>query len=44
MVLVKIVHSVVVSKVQVPDVEGSNEDRCELTRYPYGRQFIDEVH
>ncbi|XP_057792172.1 uncharacterized protein LOC131009006 [Salvia miltiorrhiza] len=28
--------------VPVPDVEGSNEDRCELTRYPYGRLFIDE--
>ncbi|KAL6578838.1 hypothetical protein OROMI_009054 [Orobanche minor] len=26
----------------VPDVEGSNEDRCELTRTPYGRQFIDK--
>ncbi|KAL6556957.1 hypothetical protein OROHE_006833 [Orobanche hederae] len=25
----------------VPDVEGSNQDRCELTRTPYGRQFID---
>ncbi|KAK6159874.1 hypothetical protein DH2020_003255 [Rehmannia glutinosa] len=28
--------------IPVPDVEGSNEDRCELTRTPYGRQFIDE--
>ncbi|KAH6819071.1 T-box protein [Perilla frutescens var. frutescens] len=28
--------------IHVPDVEGSNEDRCELTRTPYGRQFIDE--
>ncbi|KAL3623257.1 hypothetical protein CASFOL_032073 [Castilleja foliolosa] len=26
----------------VPDVERSNEDRCELTRTPYGRQFIDK--
>ncbi|GFP99773.1 hypothetical protein PHJA_002121400 [Phtheirospermum japonicum] len=26
----------------VPDVEGSNEDRCELTKTPYGRQFIDK--
>ncbi|XP_073135124.1 uncharacterized protein [Henckelia pumila] len=26
----------------VPDVEGSNEDRCELTRTPYGRRFINE--
>ncbi|XP_075523678.1 uncharacterized protein LOC142556218 [Primulina tabacum] len=26
----------------VPDVEGSNEDRCELTRTPYGRHFINE--
>ncbi|GER32929.1 hypothetical protein STAS_09029 [Striga asiatica] len=28
--------------IPVPDVEGSNEDRCELTRTPYGRQFIDK--
>jgi hypothetical protein len=28
---------------QVPDVEGSNEDRCQLTRTPYGRRFISEV-
>ncbi|KAL8545564.1 hypothetical protein ACS0TY_005634 [Phlomoides rotata] len=28
--------------IPVPDVEGSNEHRCELTRTPYGRQFIDE--
>lgn len=28
--------------IDVPDVEGSNEDHCELTRTPYGRQFIDE--
>ncbi|MED6120154.1 hypothetical protein PIB30_018362 [Stylosanthes scabra] len=26
----------------VPDVEGSNQDRCQLTRTPYGRIFIDE--
>ncbi|KAL5713030.1 hypothetical protein ACHQM5_015146 [Ranunculus cassubicifolius] len=26
----------------VPDVEGSNEERCQLTRSPYGRQFINE--
>ncbi|KAL5566377.1 hypothetical protein UlMin_029541 [Ulmus minor] len=26
--------------IQVPDVEGSKEDRCELTRTPYGRRFI----
>ncbi|KAL1546221.1 hypothetical protein AAHA92_22850 [Salvia divinorum] len=29
--------------ITVPDVEGSNEDRCELTRYPYGWRFIDEA-
>ncbi|KAG8390986.1 hypothetical protein BUALT_Bualt01G0140800 [Buddleja alternifolia] len=29
--------------ITVPDVEGSNEDRCQLTRTPYGRLFIDEV-
>jgi len=29
--------------VQVPDIEGSKEDRCELTRTPYGRLFINEV-
>ncbi|EPS61985.1 hypothetical protein M569_12807, partial [Genlisea aurea] len=28
--------------IPVPDVEGSVEDRCELTRTPYGRRFIDE--
>ncbi|KAJ8529542.1 hypothetical protein K7X08_036377 [Anisodus acutangulus] len=28
--------------VQVPDIEGSKEDRCELTRTPYGRLFINE--
>ncbi|CAA0828621.1 Unknown protein [Striga hermonthica] len=28
--------------ITVPDVEGSNEDRCELTRTPYGRQFINK--
>jgi len=28
---------------QVPDVEGSIEDRCQLTRTPYGRRFISEV-
>ncbi|GLT94897.1 hypothetical protein SLE2022_126090 [Rubroshorea leprosula] len=26
----------------VPDVEGSKENRCELTRTPYGRRFICE--
>ncbi|XP_043710039.1 uncharacterized protein LOC122658939 isoform X2 [Telopea speciosissima] len=26
----------------VPDVEGSIKDRCELTRTPYGRRFINE--
>nr|GEU29599.1 hypothetical protein [Tanacetum cinerariifolium] len=26
----------------VPDVEGSNECKCELTRTPYGRRFINE--
>ncbi|OVA02661.1 hypothetical protein BVC80_141g6 [Macleaya cordata] len=26
----------------VPDIEGSNENRCELTRTPYGRRFISE--
>ncbi|KAG6437751.1 hypothetical protein SASPL_102679 [Salvia splendens] len=30
--------------ITVPDVEGSNEDSCELTRYPYSWRFIDEVH
>ncbi|XP_047976466.1 uncharacterized protein LOC125218759 [Salvia hispanica] len=29
--------------ITVPDVEGSNQDRCELTRYPYGWRFIDEA-
>ncbi|XP_015063198.1 uncharacterized protein LOC107008604 isoform X1 [Solanum pennellii] len=28
--------------IPVPDIEGSKEDRCELTRTPYGRQFINE--
>ncbi|KAL2254143.1 uncharacterized protein LOC105168920 [Sesamum indicum] len=28
--------------IPVPDVEGSNEDRCELTRTPYGRRFVNE--
>ncbi|WJX80092.1 hypothetical protein P8452_63134 [Trifolium repens] len=28
--------------IPVPDVEGSNEDRCQLTRTPYGRRFISE--
>lgn len=28
---------------QVPDIEGSKEDRCELTSTPYGRIFINEV-
>lgn len=31
------------SNLQVPDVEGSKEDKCELTRTPYGRRFINEV-
>ncbi|WCJ43105.1 hypothetical protein M5689_023867 [Euphorbia peplus] len=26
----------------IPDVEGSKEKRCELTRTPYGRRFISE--
>ncbi|KAB2048619.1 hypothetical protein ERO13_A13G109200v2 [Gossypium hirsutum] len=26
----------------VPDVEGSKEDKCELTRTPYGRRFISQ--
>lgn len=26
----------------VPDIEGSKENRCELTRTPYGRRFINE--
>ncbi|KAM6577865.1 hypothetical protein CsatB_029702 [Cannabis sativa] len=29
--------------IPVPDVEGSNEDRCQLTRTPYGFRFISEV-
>ncbi|XP_059438594.1 uncharacterized protein LOC132171322 isoform X2 [Corylus avellana] len=29
--------------ITVPDVEGSKENRCELTRTPYGRRFISEV-
>ncbi|KAF8038840.1 hypothetical protein BT93_B1402 [Corymbia citriodora subsp. variegata] len=28
--------------VPVPDVEGSKENKCELTRTPYGRRFISE--
>ncbi|KAK7337745.1 hypothetical protein VNO77_18332 [Canavalia gladiata] len=28
--------------IPVPDVEGSTEDCCELTRTPYGRRFISE--
>lgn len=28
--------------VTVPDVEGSTDFRCELTRTPYGRRFINE--
>ncbi|KAL0364814.1 UNVERIFIED_CONTAM: hypothetical protein Sangu_0579000 [Sesamum angustifolium] len=28
--------------IPVPDVEESNEDRCELTRTPYGRRFVNE--
>ncbi|KAL0422054.1 UNVERIFIED_CONTAM: hypothetical protein Slati_3228300 [Sesamum latifolium] len=28
--------------IPVPDVEGSNEDQCELTRTPYGRRFVNE--
>ncbi|XP_034706029.1 uncharacterized protein LOC117929741 [Vitis riparia] len=28
--------------IRVPDVEGSKEFRCELTRTPYGRRFINE--
>ncbi|KAM7469773.1 hypothetical protein LguiA_007956 [Lonicera macranthoides] len=30
------------ARTQVPDIEGSKEDRCELTRTPYGRRFINE--
>ncbi|KAK9291376.1 hypothetical protein L1049_019322 [Liquidambar formosana] len=26
----------------VPDIQGSKENRCELTRTPYGRHFINE--
>ncbi|KAF2316854.1 hypothetical protein GH714_042195 [Hevea brasiliensis] len=26
----------------IPDVEGSKENRCELTRTPYGRRFISQ--
>ncbi|OMP03288.1 hypothetical protein COLO4_10518 [Corchorus olitorius] len=26
----------------VPDVEGSNESKCQLTRTPYGRRFINQ--
>nr|XP_027188104.1 uncharacterized protein LOC101497501 isoform X2 [Cicer arietinum] len=28
--------------IPVPDVEGSNEEKCQLTRTPYGRRFISE--
>ncbi|KAL3516033.1 hypothetical protein ACH5RR_022935 [Cinchona calisaya] len=28
--------------IQVPDVEGSKDDKCELTRTPYGWHFISE--
>nr|XP_043621156.1 uncharacterized protein LOC122592896 [Erigeron canadensis] len=28
--------------INVPDVEGSNECKCQLTRTPYGRRFINE--
>ncbi|KAK4273434.1 hypothetical protein QN277_021838 [Acacia crassicarpa] len=28
--------------ITVPDIEGSKECRCELTRTPYGRRFISE--
>ncbi|KAI5658731.1 hypothetical protein M9H77_27524 [Catharanthus roseus] len=28
--------------IKVPDVEGSKEERCELTRTSYGRRFINE--
>ncbi|PVH65397.1 hypothetical protein PAHAL_2G482800 [Panicum hallii] len=28
--------------VKVPDVEASQENRCELTRTPYGRRFANE--
>ncbi|XP_030474460.2 uncharacterized protein LOC115691871 [Syzygium oleosum] len=28
--------------IPVPDVEGSKENKCELTRTPYGRRFISE--
>ncbi|XP_027107760.1 uncharacterized protein [Coffea arabica] len=28
--------------IKVPDVEGSKEDKCELTRTPYGWRFINE--
>ncbi|KAK7258909.1 hypothetical protein RIF29_24498 [Crotalaria pallida] len=28
--------------ISVPDVEGSKEERCQLTRTPYGRRFIAE--
>ncbi|XP_059648481.1 uncharacterized protein LOC132294589 [Cornus florida] len=28
--------------ITVPDIEGSKENRCELTRTPYGRRFINE--
>ncbi|KAL4556265.1 hypothetical protein LXL04_038911 [Taraxacum kok-saghyz] len=28
--------------INVPDCEGSKENRCELTRTPYGRRFINE--
>ncbi|XP_057439351.1 uncharacterized protein LOC130731164 [Lotus japonicus] len=28
--------------IPVPDVEGSNKNRCQLTRTPYGRHFISQ--
>jgi hypothetical protein len=28
---------------QVPDVDRINEDKCELTRTPYGWRFASEV-
>ncbi|KAM7469765.1 hypothetical protein LguiA_007948 [Lonicera macranthoides] len=40
--LVKINRIEIESIISVPDIEGSKEDRCELTRTPYGRRFINE--
>ncbi|XP_024962285.1 uncharacterized protein LOC112502567 isoform X1 [Cynara cardunculus var. scolymus] len=28
--------------IDIPDVQGSNKNRCQLTRTPYGRRFINE--